>query len=100
MRIASLILFFDILLVSPLGAQDAVYQPQNEQLPGPPSPTPAFSSSWLRDIQHWRSERLERMGYDGSQYARPELKWAQSSFVQPQMMIEDSYFCDPVLEGK
>jgi hypothetical protein len=25
-----------------------------------------------------------RIGYDGSQYDRPELKWAQSSFMQPQ----------------
>ncbi len=88
MRIAPLLLFAGLL-----SAQDTVYQPQNEQLPGPPSPS-AFSS-WLRDIQHWRSERLIRMGYDGSQYDRPEMKWAQSSFVQPQMMIEDRYFYDP-----
>ena len=47
-------------------------------------------------IQHWRNERLVRMGYDGSQYSRPEFKWAQSSFIQPQMMIEDRYFYDPV----
>jgi iron(II)-dependent oxidoreductase len=37
-----------------------------------------------------------RMGYDGAEYDRPELKWTQSSFMQPQMMIEDRYFYDPV----
>ena len=35
------------------------------------------------------------MGYDGAEYSRPELRWTQSSFVQPQMMIEDRYFYDP-----
>src|ERR1051325_9462082 len=82
-----------ILFVAILNAQDTVYQPQNEQIPGPPSPN-AFPS-WLRDIQHWRRERLVRIGYEGLQYNRPELKWSQSSFIQPQMMIEDRYFYDP-----
>ena len=36
------------------------------------------------------------MGYNNSEYARPELNWTQSSFIQPQMMIEDRYFYDPV----
>ena len=31
-----------------------------------------------------------------SEYDRPELKWTQSSFIQPQMMVEDRYFYDPV----
>lgn len=26
----------------------------------------------------------------------PALKWAQSSFIQPQMMVHDKYFHDPV----
>ena len=37
-----------------------------------------------------------RVGYDDAQYKRPELTWTQSSFVQPQMMIHDRYFYDPV----
>ncbi len=75
-------------------AQDVQYAPQNEQIPGPPNPSQF--KSWLADIQHWRSERLIRIGYNGSEYGRTELKWAQSSFMQPQMMIEDRYFYDPV----
>ncbi|MGA3236598.1 MAG: SUMF1/EgtB/PvdO family nonheme iron enzyme [Bryobacteraceae bacterium] len=76
-----------------VAAQDVQYAPQNEQIPGPP--TPAQFKSWLADIQHWRSERLIRIGYIGAEYGRAELKWAQSSFMQPQMMIEDRYFYDP-----
>jgi hypothetical protein len=51
---------------------------------------------WLADIEHWRNERRVRIGYDGSEYDRPELKWTQSSFIQPQMMVEERYFYDPV----
>jgi len=82
------------LLIFPLFAQDTVYRPDGETLPGPPSP--AAFREWLADIVHWRNERLIRMGYDGAQYQRPELKWSQSNFVQPQMMVEDRYFYDPV----
>ena len=87
MRIALVLLF-----TASLAAQDSAYSPQNEQIPGPQSPS-GFAA-WLRDIQNWRHERLIRVGYDGSQYERPELKWSQSSFIQPQMMIEDRYFYD------
>ena len=48
------------------------------------------------DIRHWRMERQIRIGYDGSRYEMPELKWTQSSFIQPQMMVQDRYFYDPV----
>ena len=77
-----------------LVGQDTKYAPQNEEIPGPP--TPAQFSSWLADIQHWRRERLIRVGYSGSEYDRAEMKWTQKSFMQPQMMVEDRYFYDPV----
>jgi iron(II)-dependent oxidoreductase len=51
---------------------------------------------WLSDITHWRAERRIRIGYDGSRYQIPSLQWTQSSFIQPQMMVEDRYFYDPV----
>jgi formylglycine-generating enzyme required for sulfatase activity len=35
-----------------------------------------------------------RAGYSGQEYDRPESKWTQSSFIQPQMMVEDRYFYD------
>jgi len=93
-------------------AQDTKYPPQGEQIPGPDNAAEnveqccftadqvrvpgADSKAWLADIRHWRTEELIRMGYDGAQYSRPELVWTQSSFIQPQMMIEDRYFYDPV----
>lgn len=85
-----------LLVVLSLGlmAQDTRYPSLNQEIPGPPDP--ASFASWLADIRHWRTERLIRIGYDGSQYDRPEFKWAQSSFIQPQMMVEDRYFYDPV----
>jgi iron(II)-dependent oxidoreductase len=91
--------------------QDTKFPPQDEQIPGPEykgvdpdqccftagqlRPPNAGFAAWLADIQHWRREKLIRMGYDGLQYTRPQLKWTQSSFIQPQMMIEDRYFYDP-----
>ena len=50
---------------------------------------------WLKDVTHWREERKIRIGYDGSRYDDPALRWTQSSFMQPQMMVEDRYFYDP-----
>ena len=50
----------------------------------------------MADIRHWRNERRIRIGYDGARYDLPALKWTQSSFFQPQMMVEDRYFYDPV----
>ena len=41
-------------------------------------------------------ERRIRIGFDPSRYEMPQLKWAQSSFIQPQMMVHDRFFYDPV----
>src|SRR5262249_14767677 len=89
-------------------AQDTNYAPKQQQIPGPKctdakglwlhdaSPcTEQEHQAWLTDVRHWRDERLIRIGYDGSRYARPELRWTQSSFIQPQMMVQDRYFYDP-----
>jgi len=81
------------LACSGLWAQDTKYPPKGEQIPGPEKAS--NFQAWLSDIQHWRRERLLRVGYDGSQYGRPELKWAQSSFIQPLMMIHERTFYDP-----
>jgi gamma-glutamyl hercynylcysteine S-oxide synthase len=52
--------------------------------------------AWLVDVTHWRFERRILVGYDGSRYDLPALQWTQSSFIQPQMMVEDRTFYDPV----
>jgi gamma-glutamyl hercynylcysteine S-oxide synthase len=90
-------------------AQDTFNAPRGQQIPPPAcftirgaweggyTPcTPASHSEWLADITHWRMERLIRVGYDPARYEMPELKWAQSAFMQPQMMVHDRYFYDPV----
>jgi iron(II)-dependent oxidoreductase len=56
---------------------------------------PGAHELWLADAINWRTERLIRIGYSGDRYEMPSLKWTQSSFIQPQMMIEDRYFYDP-----
>ena len=74
-------------------AQDPGVSPQGYHFEGPR--TPAEFPRWLADMKRWRMEYLKRIGYNGAEYDRPELKWTQSSFMQPQMMIEDRYFFDP-----
>jgi gamma-glutamyl hercynylcysteine S-oxide synthase len=56
---------------------------------------PAQFPFWLKEMKMWRTEQLKRIGYSDAEYLRPELKWTQSSYMQPQMMIEDRYFYDP-----
>src|SRR3974390_3346501 len=78
-------------------AQDTSFSPVSEQIPGPDwAPlmqwdsagrpricTRAELAAWLKDIRHWREERYIRMGYESDEYSRADLKWTQSSFVQP-----------------
>jgi|SRR5580693_5266506 iron(II)-dependent oxidoreductase len=91
-------------------AQDSHFSPNDQQIPVPGCLSAAKDlwiagvrpctesdhESWLADIRHWRDERRIRTGYDGSRYERPELQWAQSSFIQPQMMVQDRYFFNPI----
>jgi formylglycine-generating enzyme required for sulfatase activity len=93
-------------------AQDTRYAPRGQQIPapdcmnlhfaweGPQAVCPPFiHERWLDDLEHWRTERRIRIAYDPSRYEMPAFKWTQSSFIQPQMMVHDRYFYDPV-QGK
>ncbi|HEY1160352.1 MAG TPA: SUMF1/EgtB/PvdO family nonheme iron enzyme, partial [Terracidiphilus sp.] len=91
-------------------AQDTQYPARGQQIPPPDcmnmhyawegvlqaSCPPFAHERWLRDIQHWRAERRIRVAYDPSRYSLPALQWTQSSFIQPQLMVHDRYFYDPV----
>jgi formylglycine-generating enzyme required for sulfatase activity len=67
--------------------------PQDVLLAGPENP--ADAAGWLAGLKTWRKERLTRLRYDGSVYARPELAWTQKVFSQVQMLIWDRTFYDP-----
>jgi formylglycine-generating enzyme required for sulfatase activity len=58
--------------------------------------TPEDHDNWLADVTHWRIERRIRIGYSDSRYQLPALQWTQSSFMQPQMMVQDRFLYDPV----
>ncbi|MEV6925684.1 SUMF1/EgtB/PvdO family nonheme iron enzyme [Dactylosporangium sp. NPDC051485] len=66
---------------------------RSQQILGPA--TPADTANWLEAMKAWRQSEHARFGYDPSNYARPELQWAQSNPMQPQTMIEDRYLYDP-----
>jgi gamma-glutamyl hercynylcysteine S-oxide synthase len=95
--------------IAGLSAQDTFNAPRGQQIPPPAcftirgaweggySPcTPASHADWLADISHWRMERRIRTGFDPARYQMPALQWTQSAFMQPQMMVHDRYFYDPV----
>ncbi|HET7103588.1 MAG TPA: SUMF1/EgtB/PvdO family nonheme iron enzyme [Terracidiphilus sp.] len=89
-------------------SQDTQFRPIGQQIPAPacmslhnawegPAPaacTPETHQQWLADLEHWRMERRIRVAYDPARYELPALKWTQSSFMQPQMMVQDRYFYD------
>jgi gamma-glutamyl hercynylcysteine S-oxide synthase len=61
--------------------------------------SPQGYQTWLSELRGWRTNRHIRMGYNSDMYDLPALQWTQSSFIQPQMMMEDRYFYD-VAAGK
>jgi len=90
-------------------AQDTRYAPRGQQIPPPDCMNlhfawegpqvvcpPLIHERWLEDLQHWRAERRIRIAFDPSRYDVPALQWTQSSFMQPQMMVHDRFFYDPV----
>lgn len=82
------------LLGGGVAAQDTKFAPQGDQIPGPGAGA-ASHSAWLKDLQQWRREKRIRIGFEDSQYKRPEFLWTQRNFVSPQAMVEDRYFYDP-----
>ena len=97
------------MLAFSVAAQDFRYQPREQQIPPPSCLTmhfpweggsapcaPGTHEEWLKAINDWRTERRIRVGYSGTRYQMPALQWTQSSFIQPQMMVHDRYFYDPV----
>ena len=109
-RFRSLRTFLALLAISfAAQSQDTHYAPRGQLIPPPDcfamkgawegGYTPCNGDThkaWLADIAHWRAERKIRIGYDGWRYGEPAFQWIQSSLIQPQMMVHDRYFYDPV----
>ena len=100
--------FFIAVLAAGLTAQDTQYPAHGQQIPAPdcmnlrfawqtaePGCPPFVHQRWLADIDHWRAERRIRTTFDPARYEMAALRWTQSSFIQPQMMVQDRYFYDP-----
>jgi formylglycine-generating enzyme required for sulfatase activity len=83
-----------LCLATCLLAQDTHFEPKGDQIPGPAASDPAAHKAWLEDLRQWRHEQLIRMGFEDSQYKRPEFMWTQRNFVSPQAMVEERYFYD------
>jgi formylglycine-generating enzyme required for sulfatase activity len=109
------ICFAVLLIAVALTAQDTTHQPQGNQIPGPgqaqngtawlgslldfKSDPAADHDAWLHDLKVWRAERKTRMGYDDSEYRRPEFQWIRHNFVSPQVMVEERTLFD-VAQGR
>lgn len=104
----SALLHVVVAVATLVSAQDSKFPPKDQQIPvpeclrmkglwegGSQACTQNEHEAWLADITHWRNERRIRIGYDGARYDLTALKWTQSSFIQPQMMVHDRYFYDP-----
>jgi iron(II)-dependent oxidoreductase len=65
-----------------------------EMLAGPAKP--ADYPAWHNRMVKWRQKAKDSLKYKDDKYHLPGLKWAQSSYIQTQMMVEDRYFYDPV----
>jgi iron(II)-dependent oxidoreductase len=83
-----------LCLTRGLAAQEVKPQPDGETILGPAKP--ADRASWLAAMKAWRERERARLHDNADQYARPALAWGQRSFIQPQMMVEDRFFYDPV----
>ena len=68
-----------------------------EQIPGPANPgDPGSVDAWMAAMTAWRTRMRAKISYNGSIYEVPELKWTQTSYIQPQMHPYDRFFFDPV----
>src|ERR1700752_1208141 len=89
-------LFLCLLLIfSKAGtAEDTALRIGGEVISGPKDS--ASRDAWYKKMQAWREDAPKRIHDKDDQSRRAELLWTQRGFVQPQVMVEDRYFYDPV----
>lgn len=83
-----------VLTLATIGAASLVKNPPSipdipgEQLQGPTNPAdPASVEEWRQALVTWRTRMRKKIAYNGSIYDVPELKWTQTSYIQPQMLV-------------
>jgi hypothetical protein len=67
-----------------------------KQIPGPANMQPATVAAWHKNMHLWRDAYKKTTSYSDKIYSDPQLKWTQTSYMQPQMHPYDRYFYDPV----
>merc|ERR1719272_517196 len=87
-----------LLAASAAGAAPpSIADDPGEQIPGPANPgDPGSVDAWMTAMTAWRTRMRSKIDYNGSIYDVPELKWTQTSYIQPQMHPYDRFFYDPV----
>ena len=80
----------------PICAGGIAFNP-GEQILGPSSPSNV--SAWKTTMDQWKSCVKTTMNYTGGVYGNPALKWAQTSYIQPQMYPYDRLFFDPIADN-
>ena len=59
---------------------------KGKQMPGPTNASdPVILKAWHSDMHQWRDEYRKSTHYSGAVYDDPQLKWTQTSYMQPQM---------------
>ena len=102
--------FLIVILPCVQNSQDTHLPARGQQIPRPTAcifPTmhgkgphglparPFMHERWLTDLSiGGRTPRSHHVSIP-SRYELPALRWTQSSFMQPQMMVQDRYFYDP-----
>ncbi len=83
---------------APLPARIIEANAEKELLAGPEKPEDF--PAWLAGMRAYREKMQalirESRGDMADAYAEPALRWAQRSFIQPQMMAHEQYFYDPI----
>ena len=51
--------------------------------------------AWLNRMRSFRDECQAAIGFNGSAFEVPQLRWTQSAFMGPQMHVYDRFFFDP-----
>ena len=72
-------------------------RPNDNQIYGPSRLDPTTVSAWLARMRQMRSGCQKSIQFNASVYDLPGLKWVQTAYFSPQMMIYDRYFYDKSL---